>query len=116
MRFLRTDIKEIETKTELKNLISENENVMVCCGRMGPMCLPVFNVMEQLEEEYSNIKFRVMAFDNPESAIIRNAPECRGFSGLPFTMYYKNGNVVKATSSIQNMQQVTGILDAHFGK
>jgi thioredoxin 1 len=116
MGFLRTGLKEIETKTELEQLISENENVMVCCGRMGSMCLPVFSVMEQLEDEYSNIKFRVMAFDNPESAIIRNTPECLGFSGLPFTMYYKNGNVVKGTSSIQNIQQVTDILDTHFGK
>ena len=116
MGFLRTGLKEIETKSELEKLISENENVMVCCGRMGPMCLPVYSSMEQLEEEYSNIKFRVMAFDNPEAAIIRNAPECRGFMGLPFTLYYKNGKVAHATSSIQNMQQVTGILDNHFGK
>ncbi len=116
MRFLRTGIKEIETKTELEKLISENENVMVCCGRMGPMCLPVYSAMEQLEEEYGNIKFRVMAFDNPDSAIIRNAPECREFSGLPFTVYYKNGKVVKATGSIQNVQQITGILDTYFGK
>jgi thioredoxin 1 len=34
--------------------------------------------------------------------------------GLPFTMYYKNGKVARATSSIQNMQQVKGILDEHF--
>jgi thioredoxin 1 len=34
--------------------------------------------------------------------------------GLPFTMYYKGGRVVKATSSIQNMDEVTSILDAHF--
>jgi thioredoxin 1 len=36
--------------------------------------------------------------------------------GLPFTMYYKNGKVAHATSSIQNMQQVTGILNTAFGK
>jgi thioredoxin 1 len=34
--------------------------------------------------------------------------------GLPFTMYYKNGKVAHATSSIQNMQQVTSVLDEHF--
>lgn len=116
MGFLRTGLKEIETKTELEKLISENENMMVCCGRMGPMCLPVFSIMSELEEERTNVKFAVMGFDNPEAAIIRNAPECRGFTGLPFTIYYKNGKVVQATSSIQNMQQVTGILDSKFGK
>ena len=116
MKYLKTSLKEIETTTELKTVISENENVMVCCGRMGSMCLPVFKIMEELEEEFSNIKFRAMAFDNPEAAPIKNAPECRGFMGLPFTMYYKNGKVVHATSSIQNIQQVTGILNKVFGK
>jgi thioredoxin 1 len=116
MKLLKTGLQEIETAQELQKLISENENVMVCCGRMGPMCLPVYDVMEELEEERTNIKFMVMAFDNPEASIIRNAPECRGFMGLPFTMYYKNGKVAHATSSIQNMQQITGVLDSKFGK
>ncbi|GAB1452468.1 hypothetical protein MASR2M47_25240 [Draconibacterium sp.] len=116
MKLLRTGLQEIENVQELEKLISENENVMVCCGRMGPMCMPVYDVMEELEEERSNIIFKVMAFDNPEAAVIKNAPECRGFMGLPFTMYYKNGKVAHATSSIQNMQQITGILDTHFGK
>jgi thioredoxin 1 len=111
-----TGLQEVANAAELEKMISEHENVMVCCGRMGPMCIPVYDVMEELEEDYSNVKFAVMAFDNPEAKIIRNAPECRGFMGLPFTMYYKNGKVAHATSSIQNMQQVTGILDAKFGK
>lgn len=115
MKLLQTGLQEIETAAELEKMIAENENVMVCCGRMGPMCMPVYDVMEELEEERENIKFAVMAFDNPEAAIIRNAPECRGFMGLPFTMYYKNGNVANATSSIQNMQQITSILDKEFG-
>jgi thioredoxin 1 len=116
MKYLKTNLNEIETTGELQTLISENENVMVCCGRMGPMCLPVFRIMEELEEERTNVKFAVMGFDNPDAASIRNAPECRGFMGLPFTVYYKNGKVTHATSSIQNRQQVTGILDIHFGK
>jgi thioredoxin 1 len=115
MKLLRTGLQEFETASELEKYISENENVMVCCGRMGPMCMPVYDVMEELEEERDNVKFKVMAFDNPEATVIRNAPECRGFMGLPFTMYYKNGKVAHATSSIQNMQQITSVLDTHFG-
>ncbi|MFZ5431275.1 MAG: thioredoxin [Bacteroidota bacterium] len=110
MKFLQTNLHEIESAAELQKMIEENENVMVCCGRMGPMCIPVYEVMEEIEEDYSHVKFAVMAFDSPEAHIIRNAPECRGFMGLPFTMYYKNGKVAKATSSIQNYKQVTGIL------
>ena len=114
MKHLSTALHEFETAAELEKYINENENVMVCCGRMGPMCIPVYEVMEELEEERTDVKFAVMAFDSPEAGIIRNAPECRGFMGLPFTMYYKNGKVVKGTSSIQSMDQVTSILDMHF--
>lgn len=111
MKLLQTPIHEIETSSELEKIINENENVMVCCGRMGPMCLPVYDIMDELQDEYENVKFYSMAFDSPEAAPIRNAPECAGFMGLPFTMFYKNGKVADATSSILNRQQITSILD-----
>ena len=114
MKYLRTNIQEIETAAELQKIISEQENVMVCCGRMGPMCIPVYEIMEELEEEYENVKFYSMAFDSPESDVIRRAPECRGFMGLPFTMYYKNGKVAKATTSIQSMSQVKDNLNQYL--
>ena len=116
MKMLHTNLHEIETAAELEKIISENENVMVCCGRMGPMCLPVYGIMEDLEGEYTHVKFADMEFDNPEASVIRNAPECNGFMGLPYTVYYKNGELVKATSSIQSMEQVTEILEENFGK
>ena len=113
---LDTNLDHIVSADEWKKVISENENVMICCGRMGPMCIPVYEVMDELKEEYPHVKFYDMLFDLPDSAVIRNAPEASGFMGLPFTMYYKNGKVVKATSSIQNVDQVTSILDEHFNK
>ncbi len=112
MKLLRTDLPEIETAAELKKMQEENENLMVCCGRMGPMCIPVYEVMEEIEADYKHVKFAVMAFDSPESAVIRQDPSCAGFMGLPFTMYYKKGEVAHATTSIQNMQQITAILDS----
>ncbi|HDR50792.1 MAG TPA: thioredoxin [Mariniphaga anaerophila] len=114
MKMLQTAVHEIETATELEKIISENENVMVSCGRMGPMCVPVYDVMEELEEERPEIKFYTMGFDTPEAAPIRNAPLCRGFMGLPFNVYYKNGQMVHATTSIQNRQQIIDILDNYL--
>ena len=114
MKMLHTNLQEVETEADLKKVLAENENVMVCCGRMGPMCIPVYDIMEELEEDRTDIKFAVMSFDTPEAYVIRHAPECRGFMGLPFTMYYRNGQVVKATSSIQNMDQISEILDEQF--
>ncbi len=99
---------------DLNKAISENENVMVICGRMGPMCIPVYGIAEELEEVYRHVKFYDMEFDNPESYIIRNLPEVRGFMGIPFTIYYKGGKVAKATSSIQTKEQVKAILDKEF--
>ncbi len=115
---LPTNLPHVSTAAELEEIINNNENVMVCCGRMGPMCVPVYGIMEELKEqpEYSHVKFYDMLFDNPEAHVIRNLPECQGFAGLPFTIYYKNGKVAKATSSIQNMDQITEILNSEFAK
>lgn len=111
---LYTNLKHIETAEDHAGIISENENVMVICGRMGPMCIPVYGIAEELQDEYSHVKFYDMEFDNPHAHVIRNLPEVRGFMGIPFTIYYKNGKVVKATSSIQTREQITSILEKEF--
>ncbi|NMB83587.1 MAG: thioredoxin family protein [Ignavibacteria bacterium] len=113
---LRTNLTHVLSEQEHAKLLQENENVMICCGRMGPMCIPVYESMEELETEYKNVKFADMEFDTPDAKVIRNLPECRSFQGLPFVVYYKNGKVVKATSSIQSKEQITEILDEQFGK
>lgn len=111
---LYTNLNHLETADSLNETIRKNENVMVICGRMGPMCIPVYGIAEELEKEYPHVKFFDMEFDNTESHVIRNLPEVRGFMGIPFTIYYKNGKVVKATSSIQTKVQVKTILDKEF--
>lgn len=111
---LDTNLHHIESKAELSEMIQNNEKVVVVCGRMGPMCVPVYGIMEELEKVHSDIKFNDFLFDHPESSIIRNLPEARNFRGLPFTIYYRNGKVVKATSSIQTPKQVKDIIKAVF--
>lgn len=111
---LRTNLNHIQSKAELEKLIKENEKVIVVCGRMGPMCVPVYGIMEELEKTHSDIKFNDFLFDHPEASVIRNLPETKNFRGLPFTIYYKNGKVVKATSSIQKPKDVKNIIKEHF--
>lgn len=113
---LYTNLKHIESAAQYAQILSEEENVMVICGRMGPMCIPVYGIAEELESEYPHVKFYDMEFDLPDAVVIRRLPEVQGFMGIPFTIYYKNGKVVKATSSIQSRQQITTILDQYFGK
>ena len=89
---------------------------MVCCGRMGPMCTPVYRTMEEIERTYPHVKFRDQDFDIPAAGFIKSLPECASFMGLPFTVYFKNGKVVAATTSIQQKDQIMEILDREFGK
>lgn len=113
---LQTNLEHIETEQGFTETLAAHENVMVCCGRMGPMCLPVYDVMESIQADYPHVAFRDMAFDEPVARTIRTLPQTAGFMGLPFTVYFKNGEVVAATSSIQSMEQVTAILDEQFGE
>jgi len=78
------------------------------------MCIPVYDIFEILQGNYPDIQFRDMDFDIPEAAAIKNLPECRKFWGLPYTIYYRNGKVVKATSSIQSAKEVKSIINDVF--
>lgn len=112
---LQTNLKHIASGSEHSDAINNNENVMVCCGRMGPMCTPVYAAMKEIENDYPHVEFMDMLFDNPHAAVIRNLPEARSFMGLPFVIYYKDGKIIKATSSIQSKEQIKSILDSEFG-
>ncbi len=111
---LQTNLKHIASDKDHTDVINNNENVMVCCGRMGPMCTPVYAAMKEIENDYPDVEFNDMLFDNPYAAVIRDLPEARGFMGLPFVVYYKNGKVVRATTGIQSKEQVKQILDTEF--
>ncbi len=111
---LDTNLKHLETNDEVEELLKNNENVMICCGRMGPMCIPVYGIMENLESRYPKIQFRDMDFDIPVASFIKSLRECSSFMGLPFTVYFKNGAVVKATTSIQNEKEIIDILGKIF--
>lgn len=113
---LQTNLKHILSAEQHEELINDKGNVMICCGRMGPMCVPVYGAMKELEGDYPGVEFYDMEFDHPEASVIRNLPECSSFMGLPFTVYYKDGEVVDATTSIQSKEQIQTILDAKFSE
>ncbi len=111
---LSTNLKHLTSVEDFNQVVENNENVMICCGRMGPMCLPVYDVMENLEEKYDHVTFYDMAFDAPYANVLRSHPKAAKFMGLPFTFYFKNGEAVEATSSIQSKKQIKDILDVQF--
>lgn len=112
---LRTKLRHLMTQEDIDNLLAQHENVVICCGRMGPMCLPVYAVMAELQAEYPHVQFRDLDFDSPAAAFIKDLPACASFKDLPYTVYFrKGGEVVKATSGIQTREQMTGVLDSVF--
>ena len=109
---LDTQLKHIESAAQFNELVKSGAKIAVVCGRMGPMCIPVYGVMEALEPKYPNVQFYDMEFDSAVGMeTIRRLPEVRSFNGLPFTVYFRDGHVAAATSSIQTKQQVREIVD-----
>lgn len=111
---LYTNLNHIESAEEYARILNEHKNVMLICGRMGPICIPVYRIAEELEEKYSHVKIYDMEYDNPESYFFHVLPEVSDLMEIPFTLYYKNGEVVKATAGIQTKAQITTILDNEF--
>jgi len=111
---LYTNLNHIESAEEYARIISENENVMIICGRMGPLCVPVYRIAEELEEKYSHVKVYDVEYDHPELYFFHDLPEVQNFPEYPFTVYYKNGQVVKATAGIQSKVQVEAIIKKEF--
>ena len=112
---LDTKLDHLETPEALTQALNAHKNVMICCGRMGPMCLPVYAIMAELRPEYPDVAFFDQDFDGPAASYVRNLPQCAGFMGLPFTVYFKGGKAVAATTSIQTREEVRAILDREFG-
>lgn len=111
---LNTNLTHVQSEADFQKTLNDNENVMICCGRMGPMCIPVYDVMENLESKYPNVAFRDMAFDEPVADAVRSLPEVRSFRSLPFVLYYRGGQLVEAKSGIQSKQEVKTVLDRAF--
>lgn len=113
---MNTKLQHLETVKTVEEIISNNEKVIICAGRWGPMCIPVYMAMENLESEskYKDIAFRVIEFDTDAAGPIKKAKECASFMGLPFTVYYHNQKVVNATSSIQSKEQLEENIEKYF--
>jgi thioredoxin 1 len=112
---LQTNLDHLTTVQQFQDLVASGAKAAIVCGRMGPMCIPVYGVMEALRDKYPDVKFCDMEFDSPVGMqTIRSLPQTRSFNGLPFTVYLRDGQVVAATSSIQTKQQVKEILGARM--
>ena len=111
---LNTNLAHLVTEEDVSRAITENAFVMICCGRMGPMCIPVYRTMEKLENRYPRVAFRDIDFDSPAADGIKDLDECAAFMGLPFTVYYKEGRVAAATSGVQSEEEIAHRIERYF--
>ena len=111
---LYTNLEHIETADEFVKIIKENENVVVICGRMGPLCVPVYRVVEDLSREFTGAKFYDMEYDNPEFYFFHALPEVQDLDEIPFTILYRNGEAVKSVAGMQTKIQLKEILAEEF--
>lgn len=107
-RLFDIKVKQIKTIAEFDNYLKENYTGIICAGRWGPMCIPVYGAMEQIEKDglLKDVQFSVVDFDSEPARKIINLEECKNFRGLPFTVYYLKGKVVHTTASIQTRSQI----------
>lgn len=108
---LYTNLKHIESASQHSAIVNGNERVVVICGRMDTQCIPVYRVAEELEHEFPHVRIFDMEFDNPESHVIRDLFEVQNFFSIPFIIYYKNGEIIKATSGFQAKSQLKAVLE-----
>ena len=111
---LYTNLNHIENVEEYNEIISNNENVVLICGRMGPLCIPVYRIIEELEDKYRHIKFYDMEYDNPQSFFFHTLPEISHLMEIPFIVCYKNSKIVHTTEGLQNQAQLIAILENKF--
>ncbi|MBN2498353.1 MAG: thioredoxin [Deltaproteobacteria bacterium] len=114
---MQTRIKHLVTRDDTSRAFADHPRLVVAAGRWGPMCIPVYKAMEELEDEdrYAGVAFRVVEFDLPAAIPIREARACGSFRGLPFVLYVRDGEIAHATSSIQTKDQIAALIDRHLG-
>lgn len=108
---LYTNLEHIETAGDFEKIIRDNENVVVICGRMGPLCVPVYRAIEELGHEFQQIKFFDMEYDNPEFYFFHARPEVSNLEDIPFTTFYYRGEAVKSVGGLQTKAQLNKFLN-----
>jgi thioredoxin 1 len=107
---LYTNLNHIETAADFQRTITENRQVVIVCGRMGEFSIPVYRVLEELQTEYTKVKFFDMEYDNPESRVVcelfADMPEAK----IPFLLFYEDGELVQHTWGTKTKEQIEEII------
>ncbi|NLU38134.1 MAG: thioredoxin family protein [Bacteroidales bacterium] len=107
---LYTNLKHIETAADFQQTIAESGQVVIVCGRMGEFSIPVYRILEELQTEYTPVKFFDMEYDNPESSIVCELFADESEAKVPFLLFYENGELIYRTWGTKTREDLVAIL------
>jgi len=103
---LYTNLKHIETSASFTAALRDHRHVVVVCGRMGVQSVPVYRIVEVIEQQLTDVAFFDMEIDNPVSAVVTILFEPDSATSLPLVIYYRNGVVVGQTTGVQTQKEI----------
>jgi thioredoxin 1 len=103
---LYTNLKHIETATDYQQVIAENGQVVIVCGRMGEFSIPVYRILESLQGVYPQVKFFDMEFDNPEAKLVCDLVNDMPGAKVPFLLFYRNGVMTYRTWGVKTNDEL----------
>lgn len=111
---LYTNLNHIENAADFSKSLTENEKVVIICGRMDTASVSTYRAADSLKPGYRHIRFFDLEYDNPVSAFFHAIPEVAGQKTLPLTVCFKNGKVEKVTAGSLSENEMAEILDDVF--
>lgn len=113
---LYTNLKHIETAADFQQTIAESGQVVIVCGRMGEFSIPVYRILEELQTEYTPVKFFDMEYDNPESRIV-----CELFTDMPeaivpFLLFYEDGKLIFRSWGTKTKKEIEKMIQTQSHK
>ena len=111
---LYTNLNHIENAADFSKSLSENENLVIICGRMDTASVNVYRTAVGLKAKYRHVKLFDLEFDNPVSAFFHAIPEVAGHKTLPLTVCFKNRKVENVTAGSLSASEMAEILDEVF--
>jgi thioredoxin 1 len=111
---LYTNLNHIENAADFSKSLTENEKVVIICGRMDASSVQVYRNAADVKSKYWHVEFFDLEYDNPVSAFFHAIPEVAGQNALPLTVCFKNGKVEKVATGSLSESEMVEILDDVF--
>ena len=111
---LYTNLNHIESTNQLNDVIGKNKNVVMCYGRMNHDCIAVFNALEQLGNEHSDVQIYDIEYDNPEFEDFKQSTHTLAMTELPYLILFQNGEVREVYTGKKDENQLRNIIHSVY--